>query len=227
MKNLILIFGFIAVTFLMSCKPKVNPNEWVVVTTTCWNQMKVVKAGQMVPRMMTTCDRMVTLPATELAAEFVTETKFQGRLAGEVELTYQWKIVDPVEFIGSAKSITSSGTKDASESKIDPDKLEAIENAVVDKLLINLVREYTPTVDPGNINELTIEKEIEALSKNSFKGRGIEFSNLSVNVTLSPQAEEALDIISALDFYRKNNEEELGREVIKAKAGATNIKFSK
>ena len=222
MKNL---SSIIIVLLLFSCKGKINPNEWVVSTSTCWNEMNVLKAGQPIPRLMTTCDRIVILPATELSAEFKTETKFAKRLAGVVELTYQWRITDPIKFVSSAKSIVSSPTMDG--YKIDPDKLESVENAVVDKLLINLIREYTPKIDPSDINELEMERELQTISDSDFVDRGIEFSNLSVNVNLSPQAEEALDVISALNFYRENGEEELGRKIIEAKAGATNIIIKK
>lgn len=222
-KNLFLIV--LTSALLSSCMGKVNPNEWVVSTATCWNEMSVLEAGKPIPRLLTPCDRIVILPATELSAEFKTETKFAKRLAGTVELTYQWRITDPIEFVSSAKSIVSSPTGDG--NKIDPDNLEAVENAVVDKMLINLIREYTPTIDPGAINELLIERELQKLSETSFSDRGIKFSNLSVNVNLSAQAEEALDVISALNFYRENGEEDLGREIIKAKAGATNISIQK
>ena len=219
------IYFLFSILVLASCKGKINPNEWVVSTATCWNEMTALKPGQPIPRLLTACDRLVILPATELSAEFKTETKFAKRLAGIVELTYQWRITNPIEFVGSAKSIVSSPTSDG--HKIDPNKLEAVENAVVDKLLINLIREYTPSINPSDIDELSIERELQNLSDKQFANRGIEFSNLSVNVNLSPQAEEALDVISALNFYRENGEEELGRRIIEAKAGATNISISK
>ena len=214
------LFILLAVTML-SCQSRVNPGEWVVSTATCWNTMTVSKAGNLIPRLITTCDRIVILPATELAAEFKTETKFAQRVAGTIEITYQWRITNPIEFINSAKSITSSATSEG--HKIDPNALEAIENAIVDKLLINLVREYTPTVAPTDIDELKIEKHLQELAKEGFTDRGVEFNNLSVNVNLSPQAEEALDVISALNFYKENGQEELGRKIIEAKAGATKI----
>lgn len=225
MKNTLLALITITIIF-SSCRGKINPNEWVVSTATCWNEMKVLKAGQSIPRLLTTCDRLVILPATELAAEFKTETKFSNRLAGQVEMTYQWRITNPIQFVGSAKSIVSTNTN-TGDNKVDPDKLEAVENAVVDKLLINLIREYTPSIDAGNINELEMERELKKRSDIQFESRGVEFSNLSINVNLSPQAEEALDVISALDFYRDNGEEELGRKIIEAKAGATNVTVTK
>ena len=46
---------------------------------------------------------------------------------------------------------------------------------------------------------------------------------MSINVTFTPQIEEALDIISALEFYSEKGERELGERVIERKAGAANI----
>jgi hypothetical protein len=68
-----------------------------------------------------------------------------------------------------------------------------------------------------------IEKDIFELCKNKFNDRGVEFASMSVNVNFSPQIEEALDVISALKFYEANGEKELGKEVIRAKAGAATI----
>lgn len=215
-----LLFGLSLLLFLVSCKPRVNPNEWVVSTGTCWNTMTVSKAGDIVPRLYTPCDRMVILPATELAADFTTETKFKNRVAGEINMTYQWRISDPIQFIQSAKSITSSSTD--SDHKIDPDALEIVENAVVDKLLINLIREYTPNQLAGT-DELVVERDLARLCKDKMQDRGVVFSNMSININFTPQIEEALDIISAIQFYESNGLRELGEEVIIRKAGAANI----
>lgn len=211
----------IAIAILMaSCRPTVNPNEWVVSTASCWNTMSVTKAGDLIPRLITTCDRMVILPATELAADFSCETKFDGRVAGIINVTYQWRITDPIVFIQSAKSITSSSTNDG--YKIEPDALETIENSVVDKMLIDLIREYTPNQEAG-IDELEVERDLNKLSTQEFANRGVEIYNMSININFSDQTEEALDVISALRFYEKNGELELGRDVIKSKAGATKV----
>lgn len=205
---------------LFSCRPIVNPNEWVVTTATCWNTMSVTKAGDVIPRLLTSCDRMVILPATEMSAEFECETKFANRVAGKVNITYQWRISDPITFIQSAKSITSSPTD--GDNKIDPNALEAIENGVVDKILIDVIRELTPTLQAG-VDELTFEKAVNSIIKSQITERGVEFSNMSANINFDGQTEEALGVISALKFYEANGEGELGREVIKAKAGAANI----
>ncbi len=221
-KNTVLSILFLValIAALSSCRSIVNPNEWVVSTATCWNTMTVTKSGQAIPRLTTTCDRMVILPATFMGADFQIETKFENKVAGLINLTYQWRISEPLKFISAAKSITSSATSD--DKKIDVNALEAIENSVVDKMIIDVIREYTPNKSAG-IDELTIEKEIYQLCQNRFGDRGVEFASMSVNVNFSQQIEEAFDVISALAFYKANGEENLGREVIKAKAGATNI----
>lgn len=226
MKRLVsfsIIIIIVAILF-GSCRTTVNPNEWVVSTATCWNTFTVTKAGQPIPRLLSACDRLVILPATEMSAEFKVETKFQNRVAGLVSVAYQWKIVDPVLFIQSAKSVTSSSVTD--DYKIDPSALEALENGVVDKIVMDILREYTPQL-PAGTDELQIEKDLNSLTKPTTTERGIEFSNTSINVTFSEQTEEALDVMSALQFYRQNGEEELGRDVIRNKASAPTIIFEK
>lgn len=222
-KSFILSFLFITALF-SSCGTKVNPNEYVVSTATCWNTYTVTKAGQPIPRLLTNCDRMIILPATELSADFVCNTKFAKRVAGKLNFTYQWRIIDPIAFVQSAKSITSSSTETG--YKISADALENIENTVVDKMLIDIIREYTPNQEAG-VDELQIEKDLEKLSRVQFTDRGVMITNMSVNVDFSQQTEEALDVISALRFYELNNERELGIEVIKAKAGANVINVHK
>lgn len=223
MKHFKFLF-LLVIPFIFSCKGIVNPGEWVVSTGTCWNTMSVTKAGDYVPRLYTTCDRMVILPATFMSADFKVETKFANRVAGEVNLTYQWRIADPTKFINSAKSITSSKTSD--DFRIDVEALEAVENTVVDKMVMDVIREYTPSRGAG-LDELTIEKEVFELCKTRFADRGVEFASMSVNVKFSNQIEEALDVISALNFYKAAGEEGLGRSVIQAKAGSANIQTVK
>lgn len=220
MKKITIYALILSISALISCRSIVNPNEWVVSTPNCWNTMSVTKAGEAIPRLTLNCDRMVILPATFMAADFMVETKFENRVAGTVNLTYQWRISDPIKFIASAKSITSSPTD--GDKKIEATALEIIENSVVDKMIIDVIREYTPNKSAG-LDELTIEKDIFELCKNRFNDRGVEFTSMSVNINFSPQIEEALDVISALKFYESNGEKELGKEVIRAKAGAANI----
>ena len=69
-KSFILAFLFVT-TLFSACATKVNPNEYVVSTGTCWNTYTVTKAGQPIPRLLTNCDRMIILPAIELSADFV------------------------------------------------------------------------------------------------------------------------------------------------------------
>lgn len=202
------------------CKGTVNPNEWVITTATCWNTSTVAKAGDAIPRLISACDRAVVLPATEMGADFQTDSKFKGRVAGRVSISYRWRIVEPLKFLSSAKSITSAPT--SGDHKIDPNALEELENSIVDKMLSDICRELTPNMDAGT-DELTIERELQKAAEPQVDLRGVEFSGMSVNVMFDPQTEEALGVLSALNFYKASGEEELGRKVILQKAGAANI----
>ncbi len=218
----LLTFVFLSIILLLaSCMPSANPNEWVITTATCWNTISVLKAGSPIPRLYTTCDRMLILPSSYLGMELKCETKFAGRAAGNVEVKGNWRISDPETFIKNAKSLTSSTVNEG--YKVNPDDLEDIENRVVDKMWIDIIRELTPTIQINNISEKEIEDALFALSKTKLSGRGVEFEGMSINVNFSEQTEEALDAMSALQIYKDSKEEELGRKIIEAKAGASTI----
>lgn len=210
------------VLFFVSCRTRTNPNEWLLTTSNCWNTINVAKAGDMVPRLFTSCDRVIVLPATELAGEFKTQTKFKDKIAGIIQLTYQWRISDPSLFVKNAKSVISSPTDAADDYKIDPNRLEVIENNVVDKYLIDILRELTVNYPP-DIAELELEKIFYNVIKQDLADRGVEFSNVSLNITLSEQLEEALDVLGALEFYKSKDQLELGKQIIVAKAGSASI----
>lgn len=212
--------GSLLVTSFSSCRETVNPNEWVVSTATSWNTMTVSKAGDYIPRLYTPNDRMIILPATYLAADFSIYSKFQNRVSGNVNLTYQWRISDPLKFIYNAKSLTSSPTSE--DFKVNVETLESLENSVVDKMIMDVVREYTLNKS-ANTDCSVMEKEIFEACRVRFADRGVEFASMSIDVKFSPQIEEALDVSSALELYRAIGQEELGKKVIEAKAGAANI----
>ena len=182
--------------------------------------MTVSKAGDLIPRGFTSCDRKIILPATNMAGELKVETKFLGNVGGEVSMSYNWRITDPILFMQSAKSLLSADAD--GDSKVDPNALEEIESSVMDKVLGDIMREYTPNKKPA-IGSLDVEKDLYGLIASKASGRGVEFSNISLNIYFSDQMEEALDVAAALNFYKEIGELELGRKVIEAKAGAPHI----
>lgn len=182
--------------------------------------MTVSRAGDYIPRLYTKNDRMIILPATYLSAEFSVTSKFQNRVSGIVNISYQWRISDPIKFINNAKSLTSCPTDD--HYKVSVDALEALENSVVDKMVMDVIREYTLNKS-ASTDCLIMEREIFQLCETRFSDRGISFASMPVDVKFSAQIEEALDVSSTLELYKLIGQEELGKKVIEAKAGAANI----
>lgn len=230
MKHIYLLFLLIVSSLAVtSCRARTNPNEWLITTDDCWNSVDSLKAGSVVPRLFTACDRAIILPATALSAELHCETKFRpgtqdtSRIAASLEIAYNWQIIAPTFFIRTAKSITSAGVDE--DHKVLPEELEAIENSVVDKAVQDIVREYTPRVVVGT-SELILEQELSSLLAPIFAARGVLITGMSINVTFSTQVEEALDVMAAYQIYKAQGMEELGKIVIANKAGAANIQSS-
>jgi len=225
MKNLsflLLAFTMMLFSSCFGCKGSVNPNEHVIVTVDCWNTMYAKKAGDALPRLLTTCDRVVVLPASLLNGEVNINAKFgKNRVSGSVNLSYQYLISDPIKFLGVAKFITSSKTIE--DNKVDPNVLEFAENTVIDKILKDIVRDYTPSMEASDVEESQVENDIVKIFSERCKERGIVIQSPSVDVNFSPQTQEALDVISAYKLYQSVGLEELGKEVIKGKASKTTI----
>ncbi len=213
------LFGILAL--LQSCTPSVMPNQYVVVTANCWNTMSVIKAGSVPPRLMTPCDRKIILPAYNMDGEVVVSARFMGDVKGEIKIDYQYEIKDPIMFVGAAKFITSSQTD--AEGNVDMNTLEKAENSVIDKIAKDIVREYIPTINPIDIDEGRIESDLTPKINKVLQERGILMSGISIDVDFKQQTEQALDAISAYNLYKNANLQDVGKEVIKAQAGKTEV----
>lgn len=217
----ITIFPLLLILLLTACMPSVTPNEYVVVTADCWNHMRVVKAGEIPPRLLTTCDRKIILPAFLMDGQAIVPARFIGDVKGVVTIDYQYEIKDPIKFVSCAKFITSSKTDET--GSINDKSLEKAENMVIDKITKDIVREYCQTVNPVDIDESKMEDELIVLINKKLEDRGIVMTTPSIDNDFKPQTEEALDVISAFNLYKNAGLNNLGTTVIENQAGKTVI----
>lgn len=219
MKNLIFLS---IIVFLSSCIARVTPNEFVVVTADCWNNMEVIEAGQTPPRLMTPCDRKIILPAYLMDGSVEVPARFQGDVKGLIKLDYQYEIKNPIQFVQSAKFVTSSQTDEY--GMIDHNTLERAENVAIDKIVKDIVRDYIPNVNPVDIEESRIEDDLVPVINKTLESRGVFMSTVSVDIDFKEQTEQALDVISAYNLYKNAGIEGIGESVIANQAGKPEIK---
>lgn len=78
-------------------------------------------------------------------------------------------------------------------------------------------------MDATNFNESEFESELEKKVTLPSKERGISMSAFSMKIDFGPQTEESIDAASAYGLYKANGMEEIGKEIMKANAGKSQI----
>lgn len=210
MKKLLFSLSLFSIIAL-SCT-KVTPNQWMVVTSDCWQTSKVVKAGEVPPRLLTYCDQKIVLPAYLMDGQVKVQCRFKGDVKGTLNLDYQYEIIDPQAFIQAAKFITSAATDD--NGLVDLNTLEKAENLAIDKIVKDVTREYIPTVNPIDIEESKIESDILEQVNKTLSERGVKMIAPSCQIDFQSQTEVALDAVSAYNLYKNAGLERLGEGII-------------
>ena len=222
MKRFFQIFILVGFSMLTACNPRTNPNEWVLITSDCWNSMSVLEAGDAYPYFQwNICERSITLPATEMGADLHAGVRFKGRVEGEVDASYLWEIDYPKAFVNSAKKVVS--TTGRGRNKVDVEVLEALENTIIDRIVKNKIREICTTILPKDIDELAMEVQVEEALKDSMAARGIVLSNVSLKFDLPEDAELAIALEATMGLFKSIGQLELGKQLMLAKASAPTI----
>lgn len=222
MKNLFFsLMALFTILLAQSCAT-VSPNMHLVYTNDCWNHVNVVKAGSIKPTLTKTCDKMIALPAYQMPGGVSVKTRFKNDVKGTITIDYLYEINNPLLFVEEAKFLLQSNIQEDDYNK-ENQALELAENTITDKIVKDIVRGMTENMDAANFNETQFESELDDAVNKISKGRGTTMSAFSLKVDFGEQTEEAIDAVSAYGLYKANGMEEVGKEIMKANAGKSQL----
>lgn len=222
MKNYFLAILVIAVCILAQSCATVSPNMHVVYTNDCWNHIATAKSGDVKPKLYTPCDKMIVLPAYQMPASVVVKTRFKNDVKGTIIIDYLYQIDSAVLFVRNAKFLLQADIQEDDYNK-ENQALELAENTITDKLVKDIVRTMTENMDATNFNESLFEDSLEYDVNIIGKSRGTSMSAFSIKIDFGDQTEEAIDAVSAHSLYKSNDMQEIGGEIMKARAGKSQI----
>jgi hypothetical protein len=161
------------------------------------------------------------LPATTMGGE-LSSIQRVGKTGESAKVkilyTYQWEIVDPIKFVTEAKELRGGGDYTSDSS------LETIEGRLIDRKFHDVSATLLVEEDVKNFDQSLFEGKLNnVLNQDLSNNYGVRISAISVVPEFGEQLETALDAAQVLEVYKSLNEEALGKEVIKNKAGATKI----
>jgi hypothetical protein len=212
----------IAILFLEGCS-YAKSNQQVVVSGDCGVTWERIKAGEAVPRKgVNPCYMKVVIPNYPMQGEsrFITNLKDKVRTVTHID--YDYTIVEPLAFIQQAKFLGKANT-DADDEAAIGTNFEGAENMVIDKRIKDVAKALFVNEDIVELDQSELEDRLLDESNKLLKPLGIQLNFITLTFDLDEQTRQAIDIATAMKIYQSRDLVEVGKEVMKERAGATKI----
>jgi hypothetical protein len=150
-------------------------------------------------------------------------TQFQGNILVRVKAGYDYEIVEPIKFIQEAKFLGRPSNTAAEASSIDMGPFEVAENMVIDIQLRELTTSATLTMDIVTFNPSKFEDDLFARANKVLEARGVKLKTMTFVTIPEDQTRMAIDAATAMSVYRSKGMEQLGQQLVLARAAATQV----
>lgn len=223
MKKLILFIAIvIATTSLQSCRDRAQANVQTLISNDCGQTWILIKPGDAIPRRYYACELKTTIPNAPMVGESHFKTTFANNVRAQIDLDYEYIIEDPLKFISGAKYLAKTNS-DGDDVSGNPSRFESAENSIIDKRIKDLSRELLNNLDIVDFDQSDFEDKLTEEVNKQLKERGVRINFLSFVPEPSEQTAQAIDVATAMRIYNSKNMEDIGKQVMANKAGATRI----
>jgi hypothetical protein len=207
---------------LQSCD-YAHSNVTTLVTSDCGQSWVVIKAGEKIPKgVANPCHYKVTIPDYPMQGESRFKIMFKGNVLANIDLGYNYTIINPVMFIGEAKYLGKANASSDAETNA-AGNFEMAENAVIDKRIKDVARNMLANEDVVDFNPSDFEEKLLPAVNKTLAPLGIRIDFLSFIPVFNEQTDQAIDVATALKIYESKGLKDVAIEIIKAKAGATRV----
>lgn len=210
--------------FLQSCD-RSQANVQTLVSDDCGVNWELIKPGQVIPKRIGPCALKTTVPGAPMTGESHFKTTFANKVKANIDMDYEYEIVDPVKFITEAPYLAKTNA-DPDDVSANNSRFESAENSIIDKRIKEVARQLLQDVDIVEFDQSEFEDTLTNVVNQSLSKRGVKLNLLSFVPTPSEQTEQAIDVATAMKIYESKNLQEVGRLVIANKAGATRVEMS-
>lgn len=221
MKKIAILSLFAVLLITQSCDYATS-NVQTLYTSDCGVSWTLIKAGQSIPKAMGMCSYKVTIPDYPMQGESKFKTSFKDKVLANVEVTYDYVIEDGIKFIAEAKYLGKSNVA-ADDKSNNSDAYETAENSVIDKRIKEVARKLLINEDITDFAQDEFEDALLEQVNKLLDSKGVKLNFLSFVPIPDEQTRNAIDVATASKIYKAKGLDEVGKEVMAAKAGATKI----
>lgn len=215
----------VSAVFLTGCA-RAPANVHVLSTENCGAEWKKVETATAVPKHPgNPCGYNTALPAWPMPGDADFKTQFKGQVLAQVRFSYTYQIIDPIAFIKSASYLGKMGGTLEISADDTGKKYEMAENMIIDKSIREITGDLTDSMEIVDANPSQIEESVFVKLGEALKKRGVQIVDMQMVLMPEEQTRLAIDTATAIRVYRNANIEEVGKQVMIAKAGAARIQL--
>jgi hypothetical protein len=225
MKQIFFVLGVASMLLALQSCDKSQANVRTLISNDCGVTWEIIPAGQTIPKRFTACELKTTIPGAPMTGESHFKTNFANKVKTNIDMDYEYEIIDPVKFITEAPYLAKSNS-DADEVSMDNSRFESAENSIIDKRIKDIARDLLLNIDIVEFDQSEFEDTLQTQVNKALADRGVHINFLSFVPTPSEQTEQAIDVATAMKIYESIGLMEIGKQVIANKAGAARIEMN-
>ncbi len=208
--------------FLQSCD-HAKSNQIVVVSENCGLDWKQIANGEAIPTGTGNyCFMKEIMPGYDMQGTMEYYVLYKNQVKVKMYLTYNYQIFEPLLFMKAAKQLGTTNSN-ADQAQVDNQRFEGAENRVIEVHIKKVTSDIFENQDVVSHDINALEFVAQDSINLKLAVRGVRLTNVEMVPDFQPQTQTAIDVSNAITIYKSNGLEELGHEIIKQKAGATQI----
>lgn len=220
----IAILLFLGVLFVAQGCNYAKSNQQVLVSSDCGMNWEQVDAGDAVPKGgVNPCYMKVVIPNHPMQGQSNFVCNLKDRVRASVHIDYDYSITKPLAFIKQAKYLGSANADADTEAALNTNQFESAENSVIDTRLRDVTKGILLSEDIVEMDQADIEALIQSKCNKVLEEFGVFLNFITLTFDLDEQTRQAIDVSTAMKIYESKGLQELGKEVMSQKAGATKI----
>ena len=207
---------------LTSCN-YAKSNQQVVVSDDCGMTWKKINAGDAVPKAgINPCYMKVVIPNYPMQGDAIFISNLKDKVRANVHIDYDYSITESLSFIKQAKFLGKSNV-DADNEEAIGKSFEMAENMVIDKRIKDVSKRIFVDEDIVELDQSDIENHLLIESNKALEPLGVHLNFITLTFDLDEQTRQAIDVSTAMKIYESKGLQDVGKQVMIQRAGATKI----
>lgn len=214
--------GLLSMALVTSACDRAISNMQTLISDDCGKSWRAIAPGNTVPARVGVCALKVTIPNYPMQGDAVFKVNFKNHVLVSVSTSYEYTITDPLKFIANARYIGRQNS-DGDGSANSTSQYETAENMLIDRRIREVASNMLRAEDIVDFDQGAFEDRLLISANDALKDRGIVLNSMAFVPTPDEQTRLAIDAGAAVRVYDASGMNELGRQMMVARAGAPNI----